>query len=90
MLGLMKSGQSWGNMIGQGVCGTCSKLGTLSKACYDLLGVPSVSSEIRMFLSSGYMQGTSVMSVLLTCQGRRMGQAQNDRLLLLFSQTPSS
>ena len=51
MLGLMKRGQSWRNLIGQRIGARCSELGKFSNVCLDSSRCPFVS-EIRMFLSS--------------------------------------
>lgn len=62
-LGLVKNGQSWRSMIGQGVRMVING-GELSEAYLFRFFSVSVSSEKRIFLSSGYREGTSYMRVL--------------------------
>ena len=69
MLGLMKSGELWTDVMGQRVWAKWSEVGELSMTCaFQFLSAP-FSLEIRMFLCFKYGKATSRVRVLPSASG---------------------
>ena len=87
MLGLLQSGQSWRDMMGQGVGAESSQVGKFSKAC-SFRFFP-LFLEIKVFLPSLLKQVLEEYlspDCLMTCFREGEGKLRETFLLLPFSQ----